>query len=165
MVLSIFEKHLKRIYRYFYYKTFSKEEAEDLTSETFLQFVRKVRGSQSEITTPDNYLYGIARNIFRTFLRNKYKVSFVTMLQLPDFARELETADDTGVVDMKARVKELIEQLPVKQRDIIRMRLIEGKTISDIMASTGKNENYVKTTQKRAIRSLKKLLACTPGST
>jgi RNA polymerase sigma-70 factor, ECF subfamily len=164
-VLGVFEKNFKKVYRYFYYKTFSKEEAEDLTSETFLQFLKQAHQHENSIDKPDSYLYGIAQNIFRTFLRTKYKLPLISMFSLPEFAQELENVTEDKIIDMKAKLKELIAQLPEKQKEIIQLRLVEGKTITEIMQLTGKNNNYVKTTQKRAIRNLKKLLACTPVAT
>jgi RNA polymerase sigma factor (sigma-70 family) len=49
--------------------------------------------------------------------------------------------------------------LPEKQRIVISLRLIEKLSLKEIAQELGKNMNYVKTTQKRAIKNLKEIFA------
>jgi RNA polymerase sigma factor (sigma-70 family) len=52
-----------------------------------------------------------------------------------------------------------LELLPKKQRAVISMRLIEKLSLKEIAQKLDKDMNYVKTTQKRAIRNLKEIFA------
>jgi hypothetical protein len=45
------------------------------------------------------------------------------------------------------------------------MRLIEKMSITEIALALGKNNDYVKTNQKRGVQSLRNMLACTPPGT
>lgn len=159
---TLFHRYLRKIYKYFYYRTLVRELAEDLTSSTFLKFVETA--NKSNISDSKAYLFGIASHVWNDYLRRKY-----TQLELPlNDAVVAEEIDDESRYELhkrEAHLHALIEQLPEKQRDILRLRLVEKKSLGEICAELGKDMNYVKTTQKRAIKKLKALLECTPLAT
>jgi RNA polymerase sigma-70 factor (ECF subfamily) len=164
-IQKIYEDNFGKIYAYFYYRTLSKEISEDLTSETFLAMARSLRG-QKELQNPKSFLYGIAKNTFLNYLKQKYREQLVSL-------NELENLDFTVHIDeyiqefpkteiLKELLHKYIKYLPEKQAQIIHLRLIEKLTIAEISERLGKDSNYVKTTQKRAIKSLRKIIECTP---
>lgn len=155
---EIFDKNFEKIYRFFYIKTLSKEDAEDLTSETFLRFAQQLAGGQ-EVDKRDAYLYGIARFVFFNFLRKRYQLTTVQLNELHDVHQELVNVPQ---IDLLSFVLKLAERLPEKQRQVIELRLGQKLTLSEIAETLNRDMNYVKTTQKRAIHSLKQLVACTP---
>ena len=159
---EIYENNAERIYRFFFYKIRDQIEAEDLTSETFHQFIKKVK--HTEIENSVNFLYGIAKNLFQEFLRKKYKLQTCTFLEE---SNEFQTYVE-GYVNQKNQetpedlLHRYLPQLPDKQRQIIELRLIQKLTPTEITEKIQKNINYVRTTQKRAIRNLRRIIACTP---
>lgn len=156
----IYEQNVDKIYKFFYNKFYDKEIAEDLTSEVFLEFVKATKSK-----TPENaikYLYGITHKVFLQALRKKYKEKTTSFESIENFPEYLED-NITSTYDKKIKnVEILIEKLPEKQKVVLHMRLIEKHSLKDIADILSKDMNYVKTTQKRGIKSLKKLLACTP---
>ncbi len=151
----IFDKNFTRIFRFFYYKVLSKEKAEDLVSETFLIFVEQVQ-KRKDIEKPENFLYGVAKVVFRRFLQKKYKEAKFVQLD-ESFMTQVE--DYVNEVDKKTPEELLLsflDLIPEKQRRVIELRLIEKCSLQEICEKLGKDMNYVKTTQKRAIHSLRK---------
>lgn len=159
---EIYLEHFDQIYRFFYYKTFSHETAEELAAETFLQFADAV-ATNSPIKDPKSYLFGIARHIFFGFLHDKN--GKVQLSEIPtDFieytAGQVESYSNWDkIADV---LPELIAQLPEKQRDVIHLRLIEKLSLPEIAQKLKKDMNYVKVTQRRAIKSLQELVISTP---
>lgn len=156
----IFELHFDKIYKFFYFKTLSKEIAEDLTSETFLAFADKLK--KEDIEDEKKYIYGIAKIIFTKYLRTKYKENIVHFEDTNQFENYVEKVNEARSVNLEDVALRFIDMLPLKQQEVIRLRLIEKASLSEIAERLGKNMNYVKTTQKRGLKSLKKLIACTP---
>ncbi len=156
----IFELHFDKIYKFFYFKTLSKEIAEDLTSETFLAFADKLK--KIDIDDEKKYLYGIAKNIFTKFLKTKYKENIVHFEDIQQFENLVESVNSEKSLHMEEIALKFIDMLPAKQQQVIRLRLIEKASLSEITEKLGKNMNYVKTTQKRGLKNLKKIIACTP---
>lgn len=161
-VREAYERYMEPIYAFFAAKLLDKKTAEDLTSETFVTFVKHVKNN-TEIENIRAYLYGIARNVFLLHLRRKYKISEVSYQEFDDFAVYTQAVvEKSKSKSLEDRLLPLIDMLPEMQKEIIRMRLIEKCSLSDIVAKLGKDMNYVKTTQKRAIKKLRELVACTP---
>lgn len=169
-VHSLYKHNVAKLYKYFYYKTLSQSDAEDLTSETFLQFTKAVV-AEKDVQDPIKYLYGVAKNVFLTFLRKKYSENELTHILKLLNEREptvaiteyIETIDTFPTLEERAAY--FINQLPQKQRELVTLRLIDKLTPTEISGRIGKDINYVKTTLKRGMKSLKQVIACTPAGT
>jgi RNA polymerase sigma-70 factor (ECF subfamily) len=160
IIETLYENNFERIYRFFYYKLLSKEAAQDLTSETFLTFIEHINKNKP-IDNFTNYLYGIARNVFLKFLKNKYQQDLTEQFNEESFAEHVELfineLDSVPTIEEKAQI--YIQKLPEKQKLILHARLIEKKTLEEICTLFGKGMNYVKTTQKRGLKNLRELAA------
>jgi len=66
----IVEEFHPRIYRYYYFRTRSKEDAEDLTGEVFLKMVKSVRKQRGNFPA---WLFKIAKNLLIDYYRKKGK--------------------------------------------------------------------------------------------
>lgn len=157
---TLYNRYLKTIYRFFYYKFLCRETAEDLTSETFLTFISHLK-KQTEVKEPAKYLFGIARHLFLKHLRKKYhSLSTVTLDENFNF-QEIEQAQEGEDLPWEEKLKKYLPLIPEKQKTVIELRLLEKKTLAEIAHQLEKDMNYVKVTQRRAIKSLKKIVACT----
>ena len=158
---QLYNKNFVKIYRFFYYKVLSKELAEDLTSESFMKFLA-INKTKQDILNKEKYLFGVVKLVFLNHLRNKYN----SIKTIP-----IETEQDFGAyvdnfikeVDEEPTPEDLalkfIHKLPEKQKIVVKMRLIEKKSLKEICEILQKDMNYVKTTQKRALKNLKILLS------
>lgn len=159
---TLYRENVSLIFRYFRLRTFSKEVAEDLTSEVFLRFAAKY-----EVNSTRAYLYGIAKLVFLEYLKKKYKQELPLGDEIANFASHVEdfVSENNNADSRQKMLRELIEKLPEKQKEVIQLRLNEHLDISEICEKLGKDSNYVRTTQKRALANLKKLWACTQLTT
>lgn len=167
-IAKIYDENFERIYKFFYYKFLSKDISEELTSETFLKFVERIKKDNVEIDNLKSYLLGIAHNVYITQLKMKYKEG---IQYNPEAEQEFGSAIDETIeqVEESSTIEEIalpfIQKLPDKQKEIAMLRFIDKNSLEDICKKLNKDMNYVKTTQKRAIRSLKNIIACTPKPT
>lgn len=157
-IYKCYKDNFKSIYKFFYYKTYSKEIAEDLSSEVFLTFAEILK-NQKEVENIQAFLYGIAKNIFIRFLQEKYNKE-INLSTLPEnfeeFAiKEVKRAD---LSDYEDKLKALLKFIPEKQRDVLELRFVQKLTLSEICQKINKDMNYVKTTQKRGMKSIKEIV-------
>jgi RNA polymerase sigma-70 factor (ECF subfamily) len=153
---ALYDRNIARLYRFFYSRTLNHSVAEDLTSETFLRFADSQSGSVPK--KPDAFLIGIARNVFIGYLQKKYKQE----ITIEDMDLAIETSLKQETVTKPDPIEQLIpllEKLPSQQSLIIRLRLVEKLSLAEICSHLNKQMSYVKTTQNRAIKSLRKLIA------
>ncbi len=149
---KLFNDNFAKVYGFFYKKTFSVPHAEDLTSETFVRFAEKAR--DNSFANPENYLFGIARHVWVSFLRVKYNESTLTEEVMEGLAAKAPISESRSIL-MNDDMRESIEKLPPAQRQIIELRYICELSPADISTFLGKDANYVKTTHQRAIKSLR----------
>ncbi len=158
-ISDIYAEQLETVYGFFYYKTFDRQLTEDLTSSTFVVFVEKMRANP-DINKPVGFLYGVMKKVWLRHLQKKYRQVEQYFEDMDDFmsyvADEVETERS---VDDIARVQAFINKLPQAQRTILHMRLIEQRPLKEICEVTGKDMNYVKTTQRRGLKRLRELVA------
>lgn len=161
-VEDAYGRYMEQIYAFFAAKLLDKKIAEDLTSETFVTFVKHVKKNE-EIENIRAYLFGIARNLFLLHLRQKYSLPQVSYAEYDDFVTyTASVVEKTKSQPLEERILPFIASLPEKQQVVIKMRLIDKYSLSEIATKLNRDMNYVKTTQKRAIKKLRELVACTP---
>jgi RNA polymerase sigma-70 factor, ECF subfamily len=154
---TLYNQQFDKIYGFFYWKTFSKQNAEDLTSETFLIFAEKYAESPEDILDKEKFLFGIMRNVWLRHLQNKYKLNEVLTEDFDSFVSETVELEVDSTDEQ--RVMKFVERLPTKQAKVMRLRLINRLPLSEICTVLNKDMNYVKTTQRRGIANLKKLIS------
>lgn len=161
---EIYNENFRKLYRFFYYKTFDHASAEDLTQETFLNFAEFI-SKGNKVENKKAFLFAIAKNVFAKNLRRKYEEVNLDLETIDFYSFVEDTLEQNGAEDNFMQfVKSFISQLPNKQRIILELRFINKMKIKHIAEELGKNINYVKTTQRRGLKNLKKLLqASTPG--
>lgn len=155
---NLYNDNFKKIYKFFFYKSFDKQTAEDLTSETFLAFAEYLKNGK-EVDNAKALLFRIGSNIFNQHLRRKYQEVNIDNENL-DFYESLTNYNESVSTDESfiKLVTSYIEKLPSKQKKILFMRLIEKKSLSIIAEELEKDMNYVKTTQRRGIARIKELI-------
>ncbi len=155
---QFYDQHIDKVYKFFYVKCLHKQTAEDLTSATFTKFLERC-GRENPPDNMKKYLYGIMRNTWADFLREKYRLKIQSIEAITNFEKHAanEVSRFEGM-DLKTRALLFINRLPQKQQNILRLRLIEELTPKEIAARLGKSRNYVKITQRRALKRVKEMI-------
>ena len=153
-VKRIYKENIERVFKYFFFHILDRDTAEDLTSQTFLIFIKEIQ--QNQVDDSDKYIYGIARNVFLMYLREKYKNKEIPI----DIDREDMLLEyDDGHIDYVGLLEKILPRLPKSQRKIMKMRFVEKMSIKEIAETLKKDKNYVSTTQKRAFKTIKRILS------
>jgi RNA polymerase sigma-70 factor (ECF subfamily) len=152
----IYDRHVRTIYNFIYYKVFDKETSEDLTSQTFFKALRNVSS-----VDPDrpilSWLYKIAHNSILDHYRGQRH-----MEDIDDFW-DIKDEDVDIVVhldnegDMK-KVKKYLKTLSSIERDIIFMRVWQELPYQAIAEIIGKSEANCKMIYSRSIKKLKSMI-------
>jgi RNA polymerase sigma-70 factor (ECF subfamily) len=148
------------IYGFIYYKTFHKETAEDLTSETFfkaLTHIQTVDPSRSF----QSWLYKIAQNsVIDHFRRERYMENIDDIWDVADGAN-VET-DASVALEIRALRKEL-HNLSRRERDIVIMRVWQELSYREIAEILGKSEASCKMSYSRVVSKLKQTVPVALG--
>ena len=143
-----------------------KEDAEDVTQETYLRLWRTI--SEATIESPKSYILRTARNLALDLIRKKSKRDDAdTVLQGEDeeFEIELEDTDPASRPDLaylqkmeREAVRESINELPTSARELIILRDLEGLPYSEIANLLGIAEGTLKSKLFRARERLRQII-------
>jgi RNA polymerase sigma-70 factor (ECF subfamily) len=129
-----------------------EEDAEDATQETLLR-MWNIREQLDTVANPGAFAMQTVKNICIDHLRRRKEKTAID-----DFL--VETDGETPYAEIERKdavelVKRIIEQLPVVQQTIIRMRDIEGFELQEIAAVTGTQVNAVTVNLSRARKKVR----------
>ena len=162
----LYDEYIVSIYRFIYSKISSKEQAEDVASETFMRLWQMIQRGE-EVHHVRGMLYRIARNLIIDTYRRRQSASIVG----PVTFQEGETSTDTEaqlsdagkgsrVIEARADVALLMDQiaqLKEDYQDVLTLRLMEDLPFQDIAEALGKEVGAVRVLFHRAVKALQRL--------
>jgi len=150
----LFEEFYPRIYNYIYYRVRHKENAEDLTSDTFFKAVANKARYDAKKSSYSTWIFTIARNnVTDFFRRNKNEQALDDSIEAAD--GEL----DEGLValdDIK-NLMAVLAQLNDREREILALRYWGGFSYKEIAGQLGLSVNNVGSIINRSVVKLRKL--------
>ncbi|XOD66864.1 MAG: RNA polymerase sigma factor [Flavobacteriales bacterium Tduv] len=152
------------VYHYILKKTANKEEAEDISIESFTKVFNKLELYKEELDFR-TWLISIAQNTMLDHIR-KRKIQNISLDQPSIYKRfisglALQEHSPEEILILKQFVKKIqekINQLPPKYQKIIRLRFLEEKTYKEIAEHLQVSMSLVKIQLLRAKKLLSKNL-------
>ncbi len=135
---ALVARHAQAVYRLAYARTGSREDAEDVTQETFLRLVR----TAPEFADEDHcraWLLRVAMNCAGDLFRSAWR----------RHTRPLEEAEQVPAPE-EGGVLEAVLALPERYRAPVHLFYYEGLSTAEIAAVLGKSEGAVRTRLSRA---------------
>ena len=157
-LVSLVRSHQAQVYRYLRYLGAAHEVAEDLAQETFVVALSKgMQDKQDKLGQGDQsnwpaWLRGVSRNLFLAYCRRARCSPVFAAGQSLDQAEAVWSAQFRGSDDGSGHLgalRQCLELLPRRQREIIDMQYALKKSRAEIAASHGLSEDGVKTLMRR----------------
>lgn len=159
--VEAYDLYVDQIYRFVYFKTSSREDAQDLTSAVFLKTWNYIReNSLKDVKTLRALIYKVARNSIIDHYRKKSQVSLSIDKEGgmdiadrdQDIARQIEIKSDFQIIENK------LYELKDEYREIIVLRFIDELSVKEIAEIIEKSNSNVRVLIHRALKTLKKSL-------
>jgi len=162
---TFYQENLSLIYRYIYSKVGNREEAEDLTSQTFIKAVRSVDHERSPHSM-QKWLFQVARTTVADYWRAYYRVSVRSLEELLDAGWEGPVEEEPVVMSTtpSERVHRLLEALQENYREVLTCRFLLNLSIKETALRMGLTEANVKVLQFRALKRAADLEATVAGT-
>ena len=159
-----YREHLRDVYNYTYYRTGNHHDAEDLTTQTFIQayrhFERAQRESDGRPLRP--WLIRIAHNLAANYYRDRKRKPTATIEGMD--VGELHDTEDLVVGREEAvAVLKGVNALPDDRREALIMRFALGMDNREIARTMGRSEGATKVLIHRAIKQLEQQLGLEEG--
>lgn len=159
MAFELFvRKYYEKILLYCHYHCADREEAQDLTQETFVRFFTKLSAYHYRGKTL-NYLYTIAGNLCRDYCKKKREL---LILETEDMTEGLLERFSEGhqmeAVLNKMVVEQVLKQLPEELQEVVILYYFKGLKLIEISDILQIGLPLVKYRMRQAKRRLEKLL-------
>lgn len=159
----LYAEYSHMVYRYVLLRVSDHSLAEDITSETFTRALRRIASVSYQGRDVAAWFITIAKNLVLDHIKSgRYRLE--TPIADPVEAgrgnRTGQSCPEQHVL-AEAAHKELLDsvrKLNPDQRECIRLRFLQGLSVTETAQLMGRNEGAVKALQHRAIRRLAQLL-------
>lgn len=152
---QLFEEQYQRVYNYAYVRTGNTADADDVAANVFVEAVRGIGRFNYRGTPVAAWLFRIAHNETVDLLkrRNRAQTSSIDAN-----GEHVAAQAGPGEHDEWRDVRDAIAAMKPEYRDVLVLRLIEGRTVAEVARLLGKTEGSIKVTQMRALQQLRNRL-------
>ena len=157
-------RHQERVYTKINFIVRDSELANDLFQDTFIKVVRLLKeGKYIEEGKFLPWILRIAHNMAIDHFRRNKKMKMVRSRDEMDVFAKIDTGDshveDLLVEDqIHTDVRRLIDELPVDQREVVRMRMYDNLSFKEIAETTGVSINTALGRMRYAVINLRKIV-------
>jgi len=147
---ELYEMHFARVYAFVARRVPDRDKAEDLTSQVFHKALANLRTFEWRGVPFSAWLIRIATNlVIDQGKRAAREMSSEEQRAEPSTKAEQEDLEE------RARLFQMVEQLPSEQRRVVFARFVEQRSIREIAQQLGKTEGAIKQLQFRALQKLR----------
>ena len=152
---EIYEKYYDRVYKYAFTLLLNKENAEDVTSETFLAAYANFGSYDETRASVATWLTRIAHNRAVNLMRS---AEYTRRTELPENYEHPDPSDHIGQIEASDTVLRLYARLRPDERELLNMRCVMELKDREIAVLTGVPEKTVNKRYQRLLAKCRSLL-------
>jgi RNA polymerase sigma-70 factor (ECF subfamily) len=153
---ALYEAHFERIYAFVAHRVRNRSVAEDLTAEVFRRALAAIGGFEWRGVPFSAWLYRIAANEIADYAAKASREQGTIALGEP-------SRDEGEIVEHRATLFRLIDELPPEQRRVLVLRFAEERSVREAATTLGRSEAAVKQLQWRALQTLRARMGTSHG--
>ncbi len=152
----LYERYVKKIYNYVFYRVGNHHDAEDLTAKTFYKALDNIDRYVSWGVPFSAWLYRIAHNLVANWHRDRSRRK-VTSLDGLVVAGELGDSPERAVESGEEREEllKVIRRLSADRQQLLILKFVEGMTNAQIGQIMGRSEGAIKSLYHRTLIALR----------
>lgn len=151
---EIYESHLTPVYRYVFIRLGNREEADDVTQETFLKAYQAIDRYEIEGGSFLPYLFTVARNIIINRSKKKREIS----MENNDIDKEVDgvrTSAYAENLELQGTLRDAMQTLSEGEREVVELRFFAEQSYTEIAAILEKREDAIRQQVARALKKMR----------
>ena len=152
----LYQRHVRRIHNYIYYRTGSVADAEDLTARTFFQAMNNLHRYQVQGVPFSAWLFRIAHNLVANWHRDtgRHRASSTDdVVGVPTGASGPDEFAEAG--EEKRELHAAVRRLASDRQQLLILKFSEQLSNEEIATIMGRSEGAIKALLHRTIKSLR----------
>ncbi|MCX2728865.1 sigma-70 family RNA polymerase sigma factor [Saccharopolyspora sp. NFXS83] len=159
---KLYDEYAHVVYRYVLFRVSDHCLAEDITSETFLRALRRIATVSYQGRDVAAWFITIAKNLVLDHVKSSRARLEVPIPELTDSQHrpQAQCGPEQHVLDAATQQELLrcVRQLNPDQRECIKLRFMQGLSVTETAQRMHRGEGAIKALQHRAVRRLAQLL-------
>jgi|SRR5450759_2035997 RNA polymerase sigma-70 factor (ECF subfamily) len=152
----LYERYVKRIYNYIYYRTGNPFDAEDLTARVFHRAFDHISGYRNMGVPLSAWLYRIAHNLVANWHRDNHRRQEVPLEDVTIAPPTLDHPEITLVQNQEMeRLLRTLRKLGSDRQQLIILKFVEHLSNTEIGLIMGRSEGAVKSLYHRTLLVLR----------
>lgn len=157
---KLYDEYVDQIFRYVYYKVGNFAESQDLTGQTFLKAFENIDSYEQRDVAFSSWLYRIAHNLLVDYFRRESKRENVPIEDQPPTPSTRGNPVETVLADLDSeRLYRALNKLTHNQREVLVLKFIDNMSNNQVAEIMGISVGAVKSTQKRGLLALNRILS------
>ena len=152
---DLYERHLRKIYTYLFYRTGNHADAEDLTSKVFQKAYVHLPGYENLGLPFSAWLYRIAHNVVANWYRDQGRRKVVGLDEAINRSADGDPGSSAESAAEREALLKLIHRLPEEKQQVIILKFAEGYSNAEIGKILGRSEGAVKSLYHRTLLQLR----------
>lgn len=153
---ELYERHVRQIYNYIYYRTGNHHDAEDLTARVFQRALRHVAAFEDKGVPFSAWLYRIAHNLVANWHRDRSRRPVVPLdehLAAPGSSTHPEW--EAMAAEERQMLLTAVRRLPADRQQLLILKFVERLSNAEIGEIMGRTEGAIKSLYHRTLNSLR----------
>lgn len=152
--VQLYEKYVKKIFDFIFFKVGNKQDAEDLTSDTFLKAFDKIKTFDNKKNIQfSSRLYSIARNTTIDFFRQSH-TDYPEYTRLEDQSVEIDMLQGIQDRDKLNQILQFLDTLGNEKKEIFLLRVWNEMSYEEIAHIINKTPNTCKVAFHRTLQTV-----------
>jgi len=153
---ELYERHIRKIYNYIYYRTGNYHDAEDLTEMVFQRALRHVATFEDKGVPFTAWLYRIAHNLVANWHRDRSRRPVVPLDQHAAVSEVAEYPESEAMaLEETELLMRIVRQLPPDRQELLILKFVERMSNAEIGEVMGRSEGAVKSLYHRTLNAMR----------
>ena len=159
----LYERYVKKIYNYMYYRTGNEHDAEDLTARVFQRALAHLEHYTERGLPFSAWLYRIAHNLVANWHRDQGRHKVLPLEQVASQELQALGAERpeamTETRQEREALRQAVRRLPGERQELLILKFVERLSNAEIGAIMNRSEGAVKSLYHRTLLALRDELA------
>jgi RNA polymerase sigma-70 factor, ECF subfamily len=156
---ALYERYVKKIYNYLYYRTGNSHDAEDLTERVFQRAMLNLDGYTSRGLPFSAWLYRIAHNLVANWHRDQGRRKMVPLNEVgPQDMAAMRTDAPEALAETHEEQESLLQvirQMPGERQQLLILKFVDHLSNAEIGVVMHRSEGAVKSLYHRTLLALR----------
>lgn len=153
---EIYERYVKKIYNYIYYRTSNQHDAEDLTARVFFRAMNHIENYEDKGVPFQAWLYRIAHNLVANWHRDRGRHKVIPLDEFVAASLRSEAPDRAAEDnEEQERLLAAIRRLPAERQQLLILKFVEQLSNAEIGDIMDRTEGAIKSLYHRTLIALR----------